>query len=151
MKTTFCRACTTASACASSAGLFALEGRNDLWRLLVTMTLNKARGLATKHTRERRDVRRQSGNAAGDADDAAPALVLEQMEAEQPDPETAALLNERFENRLKCLSPDLRQVALWRLEGYSNKEIADKIGRVERTVERKLDLIREKWEQASWD
>jgi len=40
----------------------------------------------------------------------------------------------------------LRDIALWKMEGYSNAEIAVKIGRVEKTVERKLGIIRDKWE-----
>src|SRR5438105_14801206 len=33
-------------------GQFKLEGRNDLWRLMVTMMLNKARKVGKRHTRE---------------------------------------------------------------------------------------------------
>jgi len=39
----------------------------------------------------------------------------------------------------------LRQVALWKLEGYSNAEIAAKLACIERTVERKLARIRRIW------
>ena len=42
---------------------------------------------------------------------------------------------------------DLRRVAVWKMEGYSNKEIATKLGCVPRTVERKLGLIRTLWSQ----
>jgi DNA-directed RNA polymerase specialized sigma24 family protein len=42
----------------------------------------------------------------------------------------------------------LRQVALLRLEGFSPREIADKLDCVERTVERKLERIRDKWSKA---
>jgi DNA-directed RNA polymerase specialized sigma24 family protein len=43
--------------------------------------------------------------------------------------------------------PDLRSVALWKLEGYTNEEIAAKLGCVERTVERKVRRIRAVWNQ----
>jgi DNA-binding CsgD family transcriptional regulator len=39
----------------------------------------------------------------------------------------------------------LRSVAVWKMEGYSNAEIAAKLGRSECTVERKLNLIRQIW------
>jgi len=39
----------------------------------------------------------------------------------------------------------LRQIALWTLEGYRTEEIADKLGCVRRTSERKLERIREIW------
>jgi DNA-directed RNA polymerase specialized sigma24 family protein len=42
---------------------------------------------------------------------------------------------------------ELRQIALWRLMGYSNREIADMKGCSERTIERKLELIRAIWDQ----
>jgi DNA-directed RNA polymerase specialized sigma24 family protein len=43
-------------------------------------------------------------------------------------------------------SAELRQVALRKMEGRSNAEIAGLLGCVERTVERKLWVIRETWE-----
>jgi DNA-binding CsgD family transcriptional regulator len=41
----------------------------------------------------------------------------------------------------------LRSVAVWKLEGYTNKEVAAKLGRAPATVERKLRLIRATWEK----
>jgi DNA-directed RNA polymerase specialized sigma24 family protein len=133
-------------------GLFALEDRNDLWAMLVTMTLNKARTVATRHTRKARDVRREQGLGDAKSDDSSvPEWALEQMDASDPSPPEAVLLSEQFEKRLQCLTPDLRQIALWRLDGFSNQEIAEKLNRVERTVERKLEMIRKKWAEVDWD
>src|SRR5262249_48825314 len=42
--------------------------------------------------------------------------------------------------------PMLRRIALRKLEGYTNKEIAGEIDATERTVERKLERIRARWE-----
>jgi hypothetical protein len=39
----------------------------------------------------------------------------------------------------------LRSVAVWKLEGYTNAEIAARLGRAPATVERKLRLIRDAW------
>src|SRR4051794_32005471 len=39
-------------------GAFELNDRSDLWRLLVTMTLNKARKAGARHQRQKRDVSR---------------------------------------------------------------------------------------------
>jgi DNA-directed RNA polymerase specialized sigma24 family protein len=41
----------------------------------------------------------------------------------------------------------LRAIALWKMEGYTNEEIAAKLGCVPRTVERKLGMIRSRWQQ----
>ena len=39
----------------------------------------------------------------------------------------------------------LKLVARWKLEGYTNAEIAGRIGCIEQTVERKLRTIRRIW------
>ena len=41
----------------------------------------------------------------------------------------------------------LRELAGAKLEGYSNAELAERFGRSERTIERRLHLIREKCQQ----
>ena len=41
--------------------------------------------------------------------------------------------------------PGLRQIALWKLEGYTNSEIAQQLECTLRTVERKLERIRAYW------
>ena len=71
------------------------------------------------------------------------------MEEAGPTPEEAAVLAEEVQRRLTALDADLRSVAVWKLEGYSNKEIAapDRLNCSERTVERKLELIRASWQQ----
>jgi IS30 family transposase len=40
---------------------------------------------------------------------------------------------------------NLQQIAIWKMEGYTNREIANMIGKSEPTVERKLKIIRETW------
>ncbi len=61
------------------------------------------------------------------------------MEAADPSPVEAVVLNEALERRLHALAdPELRKIALWRLEGYTNSEIAGRLDCTERSVERKL-------------
>ena len=48
-------------------GQYELPGREDLWNLLVQITRNKARNLAVRHGRHRRDHRRETKPAAGSA------------------------------------------------------------------------------------
>jgi DNA-directed RNA polymerase specialized sigma24 family protein len=40
---------------------------------------------------------------------------------------------------------ELRTIALLRMEGYSNEQIAERLGCGLRSVERKLDRIRKRW------
>jgi DNA-directed RNA polymerase specialized sigma24 family protein len=54
-------------------------------------------------------------------------------------------MNEQCERLLEELAPPDRQVVLYKLEGYTNQEIAQLRGVTPRTVERKLDLVRRTW------
>jgi RNA polymerase sigma factor (sigma-70 family) len=128
-------------------GEFDLADRDELWRLLVTITLRKARNAARDHHRDRRDIaREQTLKVAADDDHSCPDWALEQMDALTPSPSEAAVLNEALERRLESLADsEQRQIALWRLEGYTNREIADRLDCTERSVERKLERIRSKW------
>jgi len=116
-----------------------LLDRDNLWRLLVVLTSRKASHLV-RH--ERRQKRRAP--AADPAADLAP--ELEEILGSEPTPEYAAELAEECQRLLDGLgSAVLVQVALWKMEGYANEEIAAKLGCVPRTVERKLRLIRDLW------
>jgi RNA polymerase sigma factor (sigma-70 family) len=129
-------------------GDFALAGREDLWQLLVTMTLNKTRNAAARQRSQRRDYRREEGRAGDVAAPLTPDEALAQMEDSAPTPDEAIELTEQLHRRLQALPPPLRQIALWKLEGYTNEEISapERLGCTVRTVERKLHLIREFWE-----
>jgi RNA polymerase sigma factor (sigma-70 family) len=128
-------------------GEFELADRDELWRLLVTITLRKARNAVNKHGRGKRDIGREQDTALMVGDEPIwPGWALEQMDAAGPSPAEAAVLNEELERRLEALAdPELRQIALWRLEGYSNREIADRLECTERSIERKLGRIRSLW------
>jgi DNA-directed RNA polymerase specialized sigma24 family protein len=66
----------------------------------------------------------------------------------EPSPELAALVvdpSRRLRDSLR--SEALCQVLALRLEGYTREEIAQRLGCPERTVRRKLEVIREAWLQ----
>jgi RNA polymerase sigma factor (sigma-70 family) len=131
-------------------GEYLLGDSRDLWRLLVTMTLNKVRSAAARQMRGRRDYRREeAAPAAGGS--LPPEWAFEQMEQAEPTPADAAAFTEEIQLRLTELPEPLRQIALWKLQGYTNEEIASAamLGCSVRTVERKLNLIREKWAGAA--
>jgi DNA-directed RNA polymerase specialized sigma24 family protein len=126
-------------------GEFDLAGRDALWSLLVTITLRKTRNVAKKQARDKRDISREQ-TIAFDDDNESGYWTLEQMDAAGPSPAQAALLNEALEQRLEVLdNPELRQIALWRLDGYTNHDIAARLDRTERSVERRMERIRGKW------
>jgi RNA polymerase sigma factor (sigma-70 family) len=126
-------------------GEFDLAGRDALWKLLVTITLRKARTAAKRQGRDMRDFAREQTLPVDDETRSAH-WALEQMDAAGPSPAEAAVLNEALERRLVALAdPELRQIALWRLEGYTNREIADRLDCTERSIERRLERIRSRW------
>jgi DNA-directed RNA polymerase specialized sigma24 family protein len=116
-----------------------LEDRDNLWGLLVVLTSRKASHLVRHERRQKRRARGNDPAALGGAE-------LEALVGSEPTPEFAAQLAEECRRLLDGLgSAELAQVALWKMEGYGNEEIAAKLGCVPRTVERKLRLIRGLW------
>jgi DNA-directed RNA polymerase specialized sigma24 family protein len=72
---------------------------------------------------------------------------MAQVPGREPTPAFAALVAEEYERLLQILDDDtLRSVAVCKMEGYGNEEIAGKLNMALRTVERKLGLIRRIWE-----
>ncbi len=129
---------------AAERGRFAkLDDREDLWRLLVALTTRKAAHLLRDGTRLKRGGL-SGGRAAEDAVD------LDSLAAQEPGPEFIAEMAEQCRRLLDRLGDEmLRSVATWKMEGYTNEEIAVKLGCVPRTIERKLRLIRDIWEGES--
>jgi DNA-directed RNA polymerase specialized sigma24 family protein len=69
-----------------------------------------------------------------------------EMLGNEPTPQLAAQVAEECVRLLDRLGNDtLRSVALWKMEGYTNEEIAAKLGCVRFTVDRKLQNIRQIW------
>lgn len=123
-----------------------VRNRDELWRLLVTLTVRIA---IDEVRREGRQKRRGTGRAADY--DTPGAMLASELPAElaasrEAAPDFAAQVAEQCERLLASLSDDdLKAIAVWKSEGCTNEEIASKLGVVLRTVERKLRLIRERW------
>jgi DNA-directed RNA polymerase specialized sigma24 family protein len=123
-----------------------LEDRGDLWQLLVLLTARKAGQFVRHQCREKRGVGKILTEAdladAGDGDGLAAVI------GNEPTPEFAALVAEQWRRLLDALADaELRQIAVWKMEGYTTEEIAAKLGCVPRTVERRLRLIRALWQR----
>jgi DNA-directed RNA polymerase specialized sigma24 family protein len=119
-----------------------LQDRDDLWRLLVVITTRKVSHLLRDEAREKRGGAARAAAAHGDDESA----LLEQALSREPTPELAAQTTEEFSRLLVLLGDDqLRQVAVWRMEGHTVEEIADRAGCAPRSVKRKLQAIRTLW------
>jgi DNA-directed RNA polymerase specialized sigma24 family protein len=120
-----------------------LDDRQDLWQLLYVLTVRKAANLAHHEHRGRRGGGRVVAISDLDGFDAEAILDAE------PSPELAAQVAEQCRKLLECLDDEtLMLVARWKMEGYTNAEIAHRIGCIEQTVERKLRTIRRIWSGA---
>jgi RNA polymerase sigma factor (sigma-70 family) len=125
------------------AGEYDVRDRTDLWNLLGVITANKARMQARREAAAKRGGGRVVEEAALTRPDGSP-LPLDEAAAA-----SAADFDQHCEELLSRLEPELREFAVLRLLGYRNREIAQMHGCTERKVERKLNLIRLRWE-AEW-
>jgi RNA polymerase sigma factor (sigma-70 family) len=123
---------------ARGGGLDAVDGRDDLWRLLAALASRRA----TDH--RRRQFARKRG---GGGDQAARAdHNPEDLAGREPAPDLAAQFAEEVGRLLGLLGDEeLQALALWKLEGLTNEEIGARLGCVPRTVERRLRVIRSLW------
>ena len=100
-----------------------LRNRDNLWPLLIVLT---SRRVVDLFRREKR-----YGGAAAEED-------LDNLIAQEPSPEYAAMLTENVSRLFAALEPQQRQIAQRKLAGQENAEIARELGCSLRTVERKL-------------
>jgi DNA-directed RNA polymerase specialized sigma24 family protein len=123
-----------------------LANRNDLWQILLMITERKA-WKQRRHTRaQKRGGGAQARQQAGDSDNEG--HDLDQVVAPGPTPEFAAQAAEMFQYLLDRLAdPQLRSIAVGRMEGHTNEEIAAMLGCSTKTIQRKHLLIRKVWEQ----
>lgn len=62
-----------------------------------------------------------------------------------PTPEFAAMISEEIQRLMEMIEdPQLKELAVAKMEGYTNAEIAERLNCSQRTVERRLKLIRAK-------
>ena len=84
----------------------------------------------------------------GSASDA-PGLVG--VAGDAPTPQFAAIMAEECQRLLGLLQdaerPHLQAIAVAKMEGYTNQEIAQQLDCSKRTIERGLELIRKKWKE----
>jgi len=124
-----------------------LSDRHNLWPLLLTITANKSVDLIRRQNRQKRGGTGTTGEAGGRR--VPTAIPLSDILSSEPEPGFASSVAEELENLLAQLDAtgdsDLKQIALWKMDGETTTGIAGKLGCVRRTVERKLDLIARTW------
>ena len=143
---TFCRA-------AENGRFPNLSDRDSLWRLLVKMTARKAIDQTRRLNRQRRGGGQVRGESAlGNPNLTDDPFGLAQVIGDVPTPEFAAMISEEIERLLNLLDdPELQDLAIAKMEGYTNQEIAERLNCSSRTIERRLKLIRAKCNEEFFD
>lgn len=122
--------------------------RDNLWQLLVTITVRKALDLAQHERRKKRDFRRvqqEPDRGVGDSS-AEPALAA--VVGREPDPRFATEFADECRRLLDELpDAELRSIALLKMDGFTNDEVAARVGCASATVTRRLGVIRKLWQR----
>jgi DNA-directed RNA polymerase specialized sigma24 family protein len=127
-----------------------LADRDNLWALLVRITERKAADLARRERAQKRGGGRVVTHAtpSGAADFSGAESPIDRVVGREPSPAFAAQVAEECRRLLDQLDDgNLRQMAIWKMEGFGNAEIAAKLNCAVPTVERRLRLIRKTWER----
>lgn len=147
-----------------------LTDRHSLWPLLVAITANKSVDLIRQENRQRRggtgkphspgevDRERQDKpeSVQPPAEDPGTKPLLTGVDfqnviSQEPTPEFIVQIREQLERLLERLEdtgdPELRSVALLKMSGESIGDIAQRLGCVRKTIERKLNVIKRMWER----
>jgi RNA polymerase sigma-70 factor (ECF subfamily) len=117
----------------ASLGEYEVPDGDELWKLFLVIGLNKVRAVAVHHKAAKRDVRQTGG---GDA--------VEIADAATPDETARRTLELTIEELLAPLPKTQREIVRLRIDGYEVAEIASRVGRAKRSVERILQEFRQK-------
>jgi len=128
-----------------------VSDRNELWKLLVTITARKACAQRRHHFAAKRGGGHVRGEShfqrpdnSGGYDEIGEGIA--DVLGKEPTPEIVAGVTETCQRLLEQLHDErLREIAVLTLEGKTAPEIAEQLGCVRRTIERKLERIREIW------
>lgn len=113
--------------------------RHSLWTLLAVITRRKVLQAIRHEMRLKRGGGRVANLPASPEDDA----EAHEPHAREPDPAEEALARDLLDGLFRKLNETNRQIAWLRLAGFTNAEIAQRVGRTEKAVERRLATIRE--------
>ena len=123
-------------------GKFELGGWDSLWGLLTVITLRKCAQRVAYHRAECRDATREVSAPATEA-----GASWREPFGREPTPLEAAELAETVEQLFAAMSEEDRPVLELSLQGYSTREISERLGRAERTVRLLREGVRKRLER----
>jgi DNA-directed RNA polymerase specialized sigma24 family protein len=123
-----------------------LEDRHNLWSLLAKITACKAINQRKQQLALKRGGGKLRNEAALGEDASGNEMQLADLVEEELTPDFIVAVNEECQLLMNRLPDDqFRRIARLKLEGFTNAEIAADLDVVERTIERKLEIIRNIW------
>lgn len=114
---------------------------DNLWPLLVKMTLRKLARQTAKHSADRRAIQNEV--------EGPDAFEWSRVVSEEPDAAQAAMVIDEIELLMSRLSDTDREILTGRLQGRTHSDIAARAGCSERTVHRSMLRIREVYSELS--
>jgi len=116
---------------------FSIHDQNDLFRLLVRITVHKALRQVAHHKAAKRDPNQEVAQSADSQEH------LLQLLTSEPTPDEAVLFLDHLEGFMNLLPSDDRRILELRMQGYSTEEIAQQMNSYDRKVRRVLERIRD--------
>jgi RNA polymerase sigma-70 factor (ECF subfamily) len=116
---------------AARKGYYDVPDGEDLWKLILVIALNKVRAKRTFHQAAKRDVRLT----------ASASCLKSRWQVKEA---TSQILQIAFEDALLQLGGPEREMVKLLIQGYEVAEIAARVGRSKRTIERNLQAVRQK-------
>src|SRR5262249_12265067 len=116
---------------------FTFQGENDLFKLLVRLTVHKTLRQVAFHRAAKRNPELEAGHGSVAHE------LLQQLAADEPPPEVEITLLDEFERFMAQLPEVDRRVLEMRLAGHSTTEIADQLNSDDRKIRRVMERIEE--------
>ena len=125
------------------AGKLEVPDWGSLWSLLTVITLRKCVDRVDYHRAQCRDARREVKDHAEEAGSG----PWWEAVSREPTPEEAAVLTETVEQLLRDMEERERPMLEMSLQGYTSKEIGERLGVSERTARRVRERVRKQLER----
>ena len=116
---------------------FSIGDHNDLFRLLVRITVHKALRQVAHHKAAKRDPNAELPQS----EDSQERLL--QLLTTEPTPDAAVMFLDQLERFMGLLPQTDRRILELRMEGYSTGEIAKQLNSYDRKIRRVLERIRD--------
>lgn len=125
-----------------------ITNRDELWWLLLGITKRKAVDHIRRETAQKRRQTSQPDSQRIVPSSEIYVYSLDDLVSASPTPDFLVSLQEQYARLLALLRDDqLREIVALRIEGRTVAEIAQHLSIGMRAVERKLQLIRERWKR----